>query len=375
MIALIKTTIVGQIRNPKYIIFLAIFPIILTLLIGGLIGNSMDGAVKIEHKTVYYMDNGNTDTSKILEITSGISDKSGSEFTFKKIDSKSEGINYVSNKSQIFIDVEGANINIYATKNDNVYYNYLHSMLSGISKSVDAVSIVAKNDPVFAQKLIKGTSDYKKANVEMISKSQTPTGFDYYGVAELTMIVMYIISFPLSRYYDDKENKIDQRIKLAGISNFKYITGNTIGFFILSFAITLPSFLFSKYVLSVNWGADPLLCYGIIQIFSLASILIGTVISFLISDKEKANGIIQGIILPLFSFLGGAYIALSNNSLGNFGFILDISPLRWINKAIFSSIYQGNNTLLIESGLIYLGVSVVLVIVLVVMFKKGDDRI
>lgn len=371
MKALIKSTILRQLRSPRYLIFVAIFPIVLTLLIGGLIGKSMNSSIKLEHKIVYYMDNGNADTSKVLDIANEMSKKSGSEFTFDKIYSQTDGILKVKNDNQLFVDVNANNIDIYATNNNKMYYNYLKSMFDGIDKGVFTYKLIAQQNP----QAIKSQSTFGSIQTQMLSKAQTPTGFDYYAVVELTMMVMYIIMFPMAQYYEDKQTKINKRIRLAGMSNFKYILGCTIGYFTLSFVMTLPSFLFSKYILHVNWGTSPLLCYGVIEIFALASILLGTVVAFVIDDKEKAQGIIQGIIIPIFSFLGGAYIAFSNNTFGKFGFVLDISPLRWINKGIFTSIYERNNTLLIYSGLIYLSISIVIVILLVTMFKRGDERI
>ncbi|MGL4742566.1 MAG: ABC transporter permease [Sarcina sp.] len=377
MNGLIKTTILRQIRAPKYLIFLAVFPIILTLLIGGLIGNSMDSSISITPKTVYYSGTIDKNNQQILDIAKSIASKNGSEFTYKQIANNKEGINEVEKSGQLYVDFDGSKINIYATKDNSVYYNYLKSTLNGISKSINTVEIVEKNDMLLARDLIennKGTLS-NGVKVQMLSKTQTPTGFDYYAVAELTMIVMYIIMFPLGQYFEDKETKRDQRIRLAGTSILKYITGSTIGYFLLSFIVTLPSFLFSKYVLSVNWGRDPIFTYVIIQIFALASILIGTVVAFIFKDKEKATNIVQRIILPLFSFLGGSYIAFSTNALGKFGFILNISPLRWINKGIFEYIYEGSSRLLIQSGIIYLAFSIIIVLVLVAILRKSEDRI
>lgn len=369
MIGLIRTTILRQLKSPKYLIFVSIFPIILTLLIGGLIGKFMGQGVTLSHKTVYYMDNGNEQTQKVLEIARSVKDNT--EFTFQKISSKTDGINKAQNDGDLFVDVNGNNIDIYVSNDNKMYYTYLQSMFDGIYKGVNTYEIIAKENT----KVLVNNLNYKNIEIQMMSKSQTPTGFDYYAVVELTMMVLYILMFPMNQYYEDKKSKISQRIKMAGISNLKYILGCTIGYFILSFVITLPSFIFSKYILHTNWGASPLLCYAVIEVFALSSILLGTVVSFIFDEKEKAQQIIQSIIIPVFSFLGGSYFAISNTSLGKFGFILNISPLRWINNGIFTSIYEGKNTLLIETGVIYLLISILLVVILVTVFKRGDERI
>lgn len=377
MKGLIKTTILRQLRSPKYLIFLGVFPIILTLLIGGLIGSSMNSSISIIPKTVYYSGTLDKNNQQILNIAKSMSSKSGSEFIYKEIGSTQAGINEVQKSGQLYINFNESEINIYATKDDSVYYNYLKATLDGINKSISTVKIIEKNDMPLAEAMVQKNNETLSngVKVEMLSKAQTPTGFDYYAVAELTMIVMYIIMFPLAQYFEDKETKRNERIRLAGTSPLKYITGSTIGYFLLSFIVTLPSFLFSKYVLSVNWGANPILTYGIIQIFALASIVIGTVIAFVFNDKEKATNTVQRIILPLFSFLGGSYIAFSTNALGKFGFVLDISPLRWINKGIFEYVYEGTSKLLIQSGIIYLVFSVIIVLILITVLRRSEDRI
>lgn len=374
MIGIIKNVILRNFRSPKYLIFSALFPIFLILIIGGLLSNTGNSNVKISTTDVYYsVNNASKNTTEAFNIMKDNLNKGDVKFNFIKSDNENQALNEVKLKSDVYLKIDGDNVSIYTTAQDDTSYIYLKSAFEGINKSIVVANEVYKTDYLNGNNIMKETGNIP---LEMKSKTQAPTGFNYYSIVEITMMCLYIVSFPISGYFYDKKKKVKERIALSGITTRKYILGSTLGYFILSFVITAPGFLFSNFILKSNWGTHRLLYYVAIELLAFMCILIGTLIITVIEDKEKIQSIIQGAILPILSFLGGAYVQLPYNGKTDlFGYITYISPLRWINKGIFLSIYNGENTLLINTMIGFVLISIVLLGLILALAKKEEVRI
>ncbi|MGV3025389.1 ABC transporter permease [Clostridium thermobutyricum] len=374
MSAVIKNVILRVFRNPKYLIFSALFPIFLVLILGNLLSNAND-SVSFEQKTVYYMQN--NPSSQIMTDFNAVKDnidKSDIKFDFKKVSNKEESLKNVDTNGYIFLELNKDSIKIYVNKNNEKYYTYLDAIFKSVDKSIETGKEIFKISPEKATSILKSNENI---NVKVLPKEKAPSGFDYYSVAEITMMCLYIMLFPISGYFEDKKNKTRERMKIAGISNKKYFLGSILGYCILSFLITAPGFIFTKFVLHANWGTQPLLYYVAIQLLAFMIIILGMIIIYIFDDMDKIIGVIQGIIFPMLSFLGGAYISIpyGKNTLGIFGYITYISPIRWINQGIFLSIYNGENSFLIKTMIGFLIAIAIFLVILLQITRKDEARI
>lgn len=372
MISVIKNVILRNFRSPKYLIFSAVFPIFLILIIGGLLGNySTTGSNGIKTTTVYYnIANASKNSKEVFDIMKKNINNGDVKFDFINSNDESTALKEVKLNGDVYLKIDKNNVEIYTIASDNNSYIYLKSMLEGIDKGIIVGNEVYKNDYMNAENIMKEKGEIP---VSLMKKTEAPTGFDYYSVVEMTMMCLYVITFPIAGYFYDKKKRIKERIALSGINNRKYIIGSTLGYFILSFFITAPGFLVTNIVLKSNWGSHKLIYYIAIELLAFVSILVGTLIITLIEDKEKIMTIIQGAILPILSFLGGAYIQLPYT--GNtdfFGYLTYISPLRWINKGIFLSIYNGKNELLFGTMIGFV-IAIIVLMGLVLLFTKKDE--
>ena len=370
MKAIIKSIILKQIRKPGYLIFTVIFPIILALVIGNVVGDSMVKDIKLENKVVYYTSDGSNEISYILDDIA----KNDTLLNFKKINDKVEAKNSVSTNGSIFIDAIGGDIKVYVDNGDSSYYSYIKSLLQSYNSRFRVVNIINENAP---EKFMDIVSDTKIEAVEneVLSGKSTPIGVDYYGVASLTMIILYMVLFPLEGIFDDKKRRIYERVKVLGISSFKYIFASLIGYFILSVMMIGTDIIFMKYVLGINFGNSAFIVYLGMCSFSLVSLIVGTSIGYLVSDKSRdiSLGILQGAIIPVIAFLGGAYIQIPYGSFGVFNPIFDYSPLRVLNKGIFDCIYLGNYKTIFVASFIYFLIAMVGMICLVKFVKSTEE--
>ncbi|MBM7834943.1 ABC transporter permease [Clostridium sardiniense] len=378
MKACIKSTILLVLRSPKYFIFSMLFPIFLTILIGGVLGKYFNTSSNMKESEVYYINNIGDEGSDIIDNLVKASDNGGTKLTFQTISSADEGKEKVREDDDIFIELNKDKINVFVQSGSDFHYSYINSLLSGITSRGEAIKLMYSINPVEATNILKNDSyDSKDSSIDfkLLDSEQAPTSFDYYAIAELTMMLLYLMLFPMSRYFEDKRTGIRERMKILGISDFNYYFGSTIGYFIISFGTTLPSFLFSNFVLKTNWGSNPLLCYAAIQVFALASISIGTVVASFFNDEEKVEGVFQGVVFPVLSFLGGAYLALPDNVGGIFQIITNISPIRWLNRGIMQSIFNNSNKLLISSCAVALIVTAIMAAIMVVSGRRKEWRI
>lgn len=379
MKACIKGTILLVLRSPKYFIFSMLFPIFLTVLIGGVLGKYFNVSSTMVEKNVYYINNIGDTGKEIIDNLTKASESGGPKLTFDTISSSDEGKEKVRKDEDIFIELNKDKINVFIQSGNDFYYSYINSLISGITSRGEAIKLMYSINPIEAGNIFKADKgDNSKASsidVKLFDSEQAPTSFDYYAIAELTMMLLYLMLFPMGRYFEDKRTGIRERMKMLGISDFNYYFGSTIGYFIISFGTTLPSFLFSNLVLKTNWGSNPLLCYAGIQVFALASISIGTVIASFFNDEEKVESVLQGVVFPVFAFLGGAYLALPDNVGGIFQIITNISPIRWLNRGIMQSIFNNSNKLLISSCAVALLVTAIMAAIMVVSGRRKEWRI
>ncbi|MGL5066965.1 MAG: ABC transporter permease [Sarcina sp.] len=373
MLGIIKSIFIKNFRAPAFLLFSAIFPIILTVVIGNLVTDAMDTRIELEPKTIYYLDNGDEKNSKVLNDIA--TNMESDEFKFSKVSDEKVGMDKVEKEDDIFINLNKAEMDIYVDSEDEFYYNYISAFITAYEKRGEAITLAINENPVIAQEILND-AQVEGVEKEILTGEKSPIGVDYYAVTQIVMIAMYLMCFALDGYFFDRRKKITDRIKLSGTSNLKYIVSTTIGYFLLSFLVTGPGVLFSKYVIGVNWGENTLLCYLGIQIVGLLSIVIGTLLAFIFDEKEKVFAIIQGAVIPTLSFLGGAYVAIDFAPGTKLGLISNISPIKVISEGIFASIYEKDNTLLINGSFIYIAIAIVLILVTVkVMDRKQEARI
>ncbi|MGL4656348.1 MAG: ABC transporter permease [Sarcina sp.] len=370
MRGIIKQVILKNLRSPGYLIFSAIFPIILTLVIGTLMNGVMDTSVELDSKTVYYLDNGTEENSKMLDDI--VKNMEVDKFKFTEIDNKESGLDKVEKNEDVFINLDGESIDIYTGSKDKFYYHYIKSFLNSFDKRGEAIELSINENPVIAQEILDDT-EFDSVEKEILTGKQSPIGTDYYAITNIVMMAMYLMCFSIEGYDYDRKKGILDRIRLSGTSNLKYIVSSTVGYFLLSFLITAPGILFSKYIMGVNWGDNMLVTYVGIQTLALISISIGTVLAFVTEEKDKVFALVQALVLPILSFLGGVYVPINAADGSTLDKILHISPIRIFSEGVFDNIYLGETESLIRATILGIVAVVILIIIAAKLVNKKKE--
>ncbi|MGG7057328.1 ABC transporter permease [Clostridium nigeriense] len=378
MIAIIKATILNCIRDKKNLIFMILFPLFLVFLIGNTLSSyfdKMNNNVAIEDLSIYYVDESDTRTSEVFDTFIEIvkESKDIENVDVKEISNIDDGKKEVRVNRNILLYLKDNTIEMYSNDNSYIRSSIVFQILESISDRYNAIAEVYTINPLKAEEIIKYENNENFIEEENIPYDQSPSSMDYYGVAEIGLMMFYFINYPLFNLKQDKRKNIKDRIKLSGISTPRYYLSSFIGFFIFSYGVSLITYILSKILFNVNYG-DNLLIMPLAMIpFLILVNGLGTMMPMIFKDDKVSVTILQNIIIPVLCFLGGGYIAIYGEMDGIFNLVTKISPLRWFNSSIFRYIYSGDKSLLI-SWLIFGVIALVVILILIYIITRREDK-
>ena len=378
MTAIIKATILNCIRDRKNLIFMIFFPLFLVFLIGSATSNYFDkenNNVAIEDLSIYYIDEGDEKTKEVfntfIDVVKGSKDLENIEL--KEISNIDEGKKEVRVNRAILLYLKNNNIEMYSNNNSSIRASIVYQIIESISDRYNAITEVYTINPLKAEEIINSDNTFNFIEEENIPYEQSPSSMDYYGVAEIGLMLFYFVSYPLFNLKHDKKNNIKDRIKLSGISTSKYYLASFIGFFIFSDGVSLITYILSNILFDVNYGNNLLIMPLAMIPFLIIVNALGTIIPIISSDDKVAVTILQNIVIPVLCFLGGGYMAMYGDMKGIFNIITKISPLRWFNNSIFRYIYSNDNSLLIN-WLTFGGITLVVTVIIIYLITRREDK-
>ena len=378
MTAIIKATILNCIRDRKNLIFMIFFPLFLVFLIGSATSNYFDkenNNVAIEDLSIYYIDEGDEKTKEVfntfIDVVKGSKDLENIEL--KEISNIDEGKKEVRVNRAILLYLKNNNIEMYSNNNSSIRASIVYQIIESISYRYNAITEVYTINPLKAEEIINSDNTFNFIEEENIPYEQSPSSMDYYGVAEIGLMLFYFVSYPLFNLKHDKKNNIKDRIKLSGISTSKYYLASFIGFFIFSYGVSLITYILSNILFDVNYGNNLLIMPLAMIPFLIIVNALGTIIPIISSDDKVAVTILQNIVIPVLCFLGGGYMAMYGDMKGIFNIITKISPLRWFNNSIFRYIYSNDNSLLIN-WLTFGGITLVVTVIIIYLITRREDK-
>lgn len=378
MTAIIKATILNCIRDRKNLIFMIFFPLFLVFLIGSATSNYFDkenNNVAIEDLSIYYIDEGDEKTKEVfntfIDVVKGSKDLENIEL--KEISNIDEGKKEVRVNRAILLYLKNNNIEMYSNNNSSIRASIVYQIIESISDRYNAITEVYTINPLKAEEIINSDNTFNFIEEENIPYEQSPSSMDYYGVAEIGLMLFYFVSYPLFNLKHDKKNNIKDRIKLSGISTSKYYLASFMGFFIFSYGVSLITYILSNILFDVNYGNNLLIMPLAMIPFLIIVNALGTIIPIISSDDKVAVTILQNIVIPVLCFLGGGYMAMYGDMKGIFNIITKISPLRWFNNSIFRYIYSNDNSLLID-WLTFGGITLVVTVIIIYLITRREDK-
>ncbi|MGL5353444.1 MAG: ABC transporter permease, partial [Clostridium sp.] len=220
MIAIIKATILNVIRNRKNFMFLVFFPVFLTFLLGTVLSSYMDNEIEVGKIEVHYYDEGNENLKEAFTTFKEMdfAKDNNLELNFTEEKSIESGKNDVRVNKSIFVHLNEDKIDFYSNDSSLIQSSFVYGVLNNITKRYGAISEMYKINASKTTEILanNNTDDFLKE--ELIEEESSPRAIDYYGVAEIGLIIFYFVTCPIYYLKNERVSNIKERIIASGIS-------------------------------------------------------------------------------------------------------------------------------------------------------------
>ncbi len=347
VITLIRQGIKFQIRDRKWLLFNLLFPILLLVMTSYFMAETFSGGgAEVGKIRLAVCSEEGQNFGQMANLSQG-----DVELSVYRVNGLEEGKEELrQGNCSVFLWSSGGNIAVYADRDAYAEKTYVISLLdlAAGDSSIRDMGIEAAPEEIPVQEV-----------------HQDFTAADYYGVVIITMMVLYVMIVPLSLCSYDTEHQIIERIGISPVSRPAYYTARILSSIFLEIMIIAPILLFSILVLGANWGSHEVLAGLGLLLTIVMAVFLGMLVYSLLQNYEKSLIVIQTLIIPVWSFLGGGYIKLqSENPI--LQSVLLLSPIRWLNQGLFRTIYADDTRMLCQYLGIAAGITAVCAVLLVI---------
>lgn len=360
--------IINAFRDKSGISSMIIFPIAFMIILGAALSGAFNNVQDINPVEIIYYDNGEKEAKEIFNT---FKDNSNiKNITFKEVGALEEGKKEISKDSyRILVELKGNNIKVYKNEKEGISVNIVMAALNSISERYGAINTIVKVAPETLEG-IDNNFDMGYIKTNKIEMGRQLTSYDYYGIVEITMMFLYGSLFGFFSIYNGRRMRIEGRIFSTGVSKLEYVFCKFASNFIITIITLIPAFLFSIFVMKTYWGDNPLALAGILLSFNVFCSALGVSFGYFFKDDKLGQLILNSLVFPVITFLGGGYVYIGGNTTGIFDFVTKLSPLRWVNRSIINIAYDNNYSMFKEGIVINLILGMLLLISAVILKKE-----
>jgi ABC-2 type transport system permease protein len=364
IIRVFSKEIIQNIRNVKAMVTMILFPIILILVLGTALSGFIDQSSEFKDINIIYANPGN---GSLAQAFQGFVAKGGEMgFNFSDAQSGPEAIERVKNGNfTCFINVEENRLVLYENDRDTSQAQLVEGVLGTFSQRYQALSQIALVNPAAVETILQEQSDPNFVKLATLGELRQPKALDYYAVTMITLFILYASMTGAHAIKDEKTAKTLNRLLCAPIRKYEVLIGKIIGALGITLLQVLVVTMISRFLLKVYWGNHPGIISLLLASEMVMAVSLGIGVSFVIKNEMG----ILNFLIPVIAFFGGSYIPLDS-----FGktmlLVTQLSPVRWVNKAIFAVIYGNDYSSVVPAMLINLGIAVVFIVIASCSFRK-----
>lgn len=360
--------VLNAFRDKAAISSMIIFPIAFMIILGAALSGAFNNIVDTNPVQVIYYDNGEKEAKEVFET---FKDNSNiKNITFKEIDTLEEGKKEVSKDSNgILMELKRNNIKVYKNEKEGLSVGIVMGALNSIAERYGAINAIVQVAP---EKLENIDNDFSKGYIKTnkIELGRQLTSYGYYGIVEITMMFLYGSLFGFFSIYHGRRMRIEGRVFSTGVTKIEYVLCKFASNFIITIITLIPAFLFSIFVMKTYWGDDPLALGAILLSFNVFCSALGVSFGYFFNDDNLGQLILNSIIIPALTFLGGGYMYIGQNTTGVFDFVTKLSPVRWVNRSIINIAYDNNYAMFKQAVIINLALGGLLLLSAVFLKKE-----
>ncbi|MCX8129851.1 MAG: ABC transporter permease [Clostridia bacterium] len=363
---ILKKEILHTVKYPKTMVLMLLLPIVMMLILGYGLSGSFDTSKVFKDIKVIYSDEENSQLS--AELIKFVKASGKLDISFVRTSKEQEGIDGVKDtkySSYIKFEKDSGTIEIYKNERYADQANLVEAIAGSFIQRYNAAYQIAKVNPQILEK-----SDTGSSPVEVVSlgDKKKRRALDFYAVTMLTMIIMYTSVSSLWSIKSERTRKTADRIACTPVKGYEILIGKIIGLFSVTFFQFIVVVLFSKYVLKTYWGSHIWAVLVLMAVETIFAISFGVVFAYGTKDEGFLVNLLN-LIIPFMVLLGGGFVPTDN-----FGSIMsalsNLSPLKWINQAIFQVIYTGSFSYMQSAILINLSLAGAFIIITSFALRK-----
>lgn len=366
---LIKKESLQIFRDRTALLMMVVFPILMILILSFAFKSSFNTAATVPKLTVRYQLEG-----KETEYQKNF-------ITFLKLLNKElhleakETKDIAKAKQKVSEGALTAALEVKSDQNIEVTTNSINQQNADlINMLVNIYVDNAKTYDSIANLYPEAISNIKKRKIDYIAYSsvQTSKGMssaDYYAISMFTMITFYSIMSAMNLVLSDRQQGVASRIYLTGVSNSAILLGKLIGGMLATAVQLTLLYVFTRFVLRVNWGLNDWQIIGVTASLVYLSVAIGIGLATGIRNQSFLT-VASNAVIPVFAFLGGSYIPLSTLNSALINQLSNISPIKWVNDSLFYLIFGGQSNPIPVTLMVNLGIGTAFILFALVRMRK-----
>lgn len=194
------------------------------------------------------------------------------------------------------------------------------------------------------------------------------TSYEYYSIVMIPFCLLMGITSVAYAAVDEKRMKTSYRYLIAPISKSSLIISKFLSCVIVLTVCSIIVLLISRLMFHLPVNGN--MVYLIILLLCESIAISGLGLFFGLASKNFAT--IQNFLnLPImiFGFLGGAFFPVSSPN-PILSFIVNLSPLTWINRGIMYCLYVSDATILLYTSTVLFIVGMLFTLLTIKYFKK-----
>lgn len=348
------------VRNKKSMLLMLFYPIVLMVVLGTALSGAFDNSAGFSEIKVLYTNPAGTPLAEVFRGFVARGQEMGMDFTLAP--DVERGIESIkSGAYACYVKVTNTGVELY--KNDSQAFRGLmvETMLGTFTQRYNAIYEILRVNPAVAGKLISQSTNGDYVKTSSLGERKQPRALDYYAVTMLTLIILYGSTRAAYAIFNEKLMKTESRLYCTPVKKSTILLGKILGMLWVAVFQVIFVVLFCKYVLGTYWG-DHL---GIILLLLISEVAfavsLGVGMAYLVRGEVGASQGILNVLIPVLVFLGGGYVPIDS-----FGktvlLIAKISPIKWVNTAIFQVIYNNDLGTVLQSTILNVCLAVVFLV-------------
>lgn len=376
LFSMVKKELKQFFRDRGGVIMMFVFPIALIACLSFSLKSFMGGNIDVfsDKKVLYTIEKNSSYEEGFNQFKEEFQKQT--TLKFEETNNKEEAIALVDKYDAIALVTINENGYEYYRSNDGekTSSKIFRSILEQTLTKYALVDTVIKENPMMIQEILKAEeSKYVK---EISIGGNIVTSFEYYTFAELALIILYISLVTSQTVYNESRLKTINRVRLSKATDLQLIVSKAILGVIIGILQIIVVYLFSTFILNVNWGENLVLMILVLLALAVLSSVLGIVVGLSFKDDKNILSTLQAIIIGV-CLTGGSYAPLSMlKGIPVFGELIKLSPVYWVNCALTSLNTGVVNSYATTSIVMSLGISVILILAYIIIRKvKGGVKI